>query len=188
MNSAKTVVFVDGLNLYGTAKSLGFDIDFKKLLAELGSLGNVVRVKYYTCLDEEDDDSPVVPLLDWLAYNGYCVVKKSVRSFTDAEGRYRVKGNIDVELAVDAMEIALYIDHVVLISGNGDLSALASAIQRQGKRLTVISSIVSNPPACADSLRRLADEFIDLAKLKSKIGRESSHRSDRNPVSVGGYR
>jgi uncharacterized LabA/DUF88 family protein len=166
MSSENTVVFIDGLNLYNTVKSLGFDIDFKKLLVELGSLGNLLRAKYYTCIDDDDDDSPVVPLIDWLSYNGYSVVAKSVRSFTDTDGRNRIKGKIDVELTVDMMELAPNVDHIVLISGNEDLSAAIRAVQRQGKKCTVVSSVASNPPMCSDNVRRAADDFIDLAKLR----------------------
>ena len=185
MNSLRTIVLIDGQNLYRTAKTLGFDIDFKKLLTELASFGNVIRTKYYTCIDEDDEESSVIPLVDWLSYNGYSVVTKSVRAFTDSEGRSRRRGKIDVELAVDAMGLAPYVDEVVLVSGNGDFSVLMSTLQRQGKRCTVISSVVSDPPMCADTLRRQADEFIDLAKLRSKISRDSFPRSERKPVNFG---
>jgi uncharacterized LabA/DUF88 family protein len=176
MSTEKTAIFIDGLNLYHTVKSLGFDVDFKKLLIELGTLGNLLRTKYYTCIDDDDDDSPVVPLIDWLSYNGYSVVAKSVRSFTDADGRSRIKGRIDVELTVDMIELAPHVDHIFLISGNGDFSAAIRAVQRQGKKCTVVSSVASNPPMCSDDLRRAADEFIDIAKLRSKISRENSPR------------
>lgn len=178
MDSAKTIVLIDGMNLYRTAKTLGFEIDFKKFLAELGSYGNVVRTKYFTCVDEDDDDSAVIPLLDWLSYNGYSVVAKSVRAFTDSEGRNRIKGKIDVELTVDAMEAARYVDKIILVSGNGDFCSLLESLKRQGKRCTIISSVASDPPMCADSLRRQADELIDLAKIRHKISRE------RKPVGL----
>lgn len=188
MTIEKTAVFIDGLNLFYTAKSLGFDIDFKKMHAELGSFGNILRAKYYTCVDDDDDNSPVIPLLDWLSYNGYSVLDKSVRSVTDSGGRKRIVGKIDVELTVDMMELAPHVDHIVLISGNNDFSAAIRALQRLGKKCTVVSSIVSNPSICGADLRRAADEFVDLAALRSKISRENIARGDVKPVRAGGMR
>lgn len=188
MTIEKTAVFIDGLNLHHTAKSLGFDIDYKKLLVELGSFGNLLRTKYYTCVDDDDDNSPVIPLLDWLSYNGYSVVDKSVRSVTDSEGRKRIVGKIDVELTVDMMELAPHVDHIVLISGNNDFTAAIRALQRLGKKCTVISSVASNPSICGADLRRAADDFVDLATLRSQISRENTARSDLKPVRAGGAR
>ena len=181
MSNGKTVVFIDGQSLFSTAKSLGFNIDFKKLLDELKTFGDLIRTKYYTLADDEDDDSPIIPLTDWLSYNGYSVVTKFVRSHVDPEGRKRVRGKIDVELSVDMLEIAPHVDHVVLVSGDGDFAYLLAALQRQGKKCTVISSVQSTQQICADSLRRTADQFIDLAQLKSKICRENNNSAERIP-------
>ena len=184
MSDRKVAVFIDGQNLYRTSKSLGLDIDFKKLLTELNSLGGFVRVKYYTCVDEDDDNSSIVPLLDWLSYNGYSVVTKYVRGFTDADGKTRLRGKIDVELTVDAMELCRNVDQVVLVAGSGDFSSLLQAIQRLGPKCSVISSVMTDPPICADSLRRQADEFIELKTLAPRIQREGGPRTDRRAVSL----
>ena len=163
--------FIDGANLYSSAKGLGFDIDYKRLLEEFRARGVLVRAYYYTALVEEQDYSPIRPLVDWLDYNGFTLVTKSAREYTDAQGRKRWRGDMDVDLAVDMMEIAERVDHVVLFSGDGDFRRLVEAMQRKGVRVTVVSTVKSQPPMASDDLRRQADVFIDLADLADIIGR-----------------
>jgi len=178
-NSEKTAVFIDGANLYATTKGLGFDIDYKKLLKEFQSRGNLLRAFYYTALIEDQEYSSIRPLLDWLDYNGYTVITKPAKEFTDSTGRRKVKGNMDIELAVDAMELAAHVDHIVLFSGDGDFRPLVESIQRRGVRVTVVSTIVTQPPMVAGELRRQADIFLDLAELMPKIGRDPAERAAR---------
>lgn len=178
-SAEKTALFIDGANLYATTKSLGFDIDYKRLLKEFQSRGNLLRAFYYTALIEDQEYSSIRPLLDWLDYNGYTVVTKPAKEFTDAMGRRKVKGNMDIELAVDVMELSDHIDHVVLFSGDGDFRPLVESVQRKGIRVTVVSTISSQPPMIADELRRQADVFVDLQDLATKIGREQGDRSAR---------
>src|ERR1700719_1109942 len=168
----KIAIFIDGANLYATAKSLGFDIDYKRLLREFHSRGYLLRAFYYTAVVEDQEYSSIRPLIDWLDYNGYTVVTKATKEFVDASGRRKVKGNMDIELAVDAMELAEHVDQIVLFSGDGDFRSLVEAVQRRGVRVTVVSSILSQPPMIADELRRQADVFTDLGELKSKLGRD----------------
>ena len=158
----KIALFIDGANLYATAKSLGFDIDYKRLLREFQSRGNLLRAFYYTAVIEDQEYSSIRPLIDWLDYNGYSVVTKATKEFVDQTGRRKVKGNMDIELAVDAMELAPHIDHMVLFSGDGDFRSLVEAVQRRGVRVTVISTISTQPPMVADELRRQADVFTDI--------------------------
>lgn len=170
-SAEKTALFIDGANLYATTKSLGFDIDYKRLLKEFQSRGNLLRAFYYTALIEDQEYSSIRPLLDWLDYNGYTVVTKPAKEFTDAMGRRKVKGNMDIELAVDVMELSDHIDHVVLFSGDGDFRPLVESVQRKGIRVTVVSTISSQPPMIADELRRQADAFVELQDLLAEIGR-----------------
>ena len=172
----KIALFIDGANLYATAKTLGFDIDYKRLLKEFQSRGTLLRAFYYTAIIEDQEYSSIRPLIDWLDYNGYTVVTKATKEFIDASGRRKVKGNMDIELAVDAMELAPHIDQMVLFSGDGDFRSLVEAVQRHGVRVTAISTISSQPPMIADELRRQADVFADLLEFKSKIGRDPSER------------
>jgi uncharacterized LabA/DUF88 family protein len=173
---SKIALFIDGPNLYATAKTLGFDIDYKRLLSEFSGRGVLLRAFYYTAVIEDQEFSSIRPLVDWLDYNGFTVVTKATKEFVDSSGRRKVKGNMDIELAVDAMELAERIDEMILFSGDGDFRSLVGAVQRRGVRVTVISTVASHPPMIADELRRQADVFIDLITLQSKIGRDPSER------------
>ncbi len=175
----KIALFIDGANLYATAKSLGFDIDYKRLLREFQSRGYLVRAFYYTAVIEDQEYSSIRPLIDWLDYNGYTVVTKATKEFVDQTGRRKVKGNMDIELAVDAMEIAPHIDQMVLFSGDGDFRSLVEAVQRRGVRVIVVSTISTQPPMVADELRRQADQFVDIVELQNKIGRDPSANGRR---------
>jgi uncharacterized LabA/DUF88 family protein len=176
----RTALFIDGANLYATAKTLGFDIDYKRLLREFQSKGRLIRAFYYTALVEDQEYSSIRPLIDWLDYNGYAVVTKPTKEFVDSMGRRKVKGNMDIELAVDAMEMAGNLDHMVLFSGDGDFRSLVEAVQRRGVRVSVVSTVTTQPPMVADELRRQADEFIDLVHLIGRIGRDGD-RPERAP-------
>ncbi len=167
----RLALFIDGSNLYAAAKALGFDIDYKKLRSEFVSRGKLVRAFYYTALLEDQEYSPIRPLVDWLDYNGFTMVTKPAKEFTDSTGRRKIKGNMDIELAVDAMEMADRIDHMVLFSGDGDFRPLVELVQRKGVRVSVVSTIRSQPPMIADELRRQADNFIELEDLKDVVGR-----------------
>ena len=167
----RVALFIDGANLYATAKSLGFDIDYKRLLVLFGSKGQLVRALYYTALAEDQEYSSIRPLIDWLDYNGFTVVTKPAKEFTDATGRRKIKGNMDIELTVDALEMAPYFDHMVLFSGDGDFTALVAALQRRGKRVTVVSTLSTPTPMIADDLRRQADFFLEVADLAKTVGR-----------------
>jgi uncharacterized LabA/DUF88 family protein len=175
----RVALFIDGANLYATSKSLGFDIDYRRLLKEYNTNSRLIRAFYYTALIEDQEYSSIRPLIDWLDYNGYAVVTKPAKEFTDSMGRRKVKGNMDIELAVDAMELAPFIDHMVLFSGDGDFRSLVEAMQRKGVRVSVVSTVTSQPPMIADDLRRQADVFLDLADMQSKIGRDGGERAPR---------
>ncbi|WP_372838944.1 NYN domain-containing protein [Phaeovulum sp.] len=167
----RLALFIDGSNLYAAAKALGFDIDYKLLRQEFERRGKLLRAFYYTALLENEEYSPIRPLVDWLNYNGYAMVTKPAKEYTDSLGRRKVKGNMDIELAVDAMELAPRLDHAVLFSGDGDFRPLVESLQRQGVRVSVVSTIRSQPPMIADELRRQADNFIELDALRDVIGR-----------------
>lgn len=164
-------LFIDGSNLYAAARALNFDIDYKRLLEHFATKGRLVRAMYYTALMDEAEYSPLRPLVDWLDYNGYTMVTKPTKEFTDSAGRRKIKGNMDIELAIDVMEMAPALDHIVLFSGDGDFRRLIEAIQRMGLRCSVVSTVKSQPPMVADELRRQADNFIELTDLQAAIGR-----------------
>ncbi|MFA5581445.1 MAG: NYN domain-containing protein [Paracoccaceae bacterium] len=167
----RLALFIDGSNLYAAARALGFDIDYRLLRQEFLRRGKLLRAFYYTALLENDEYSPIRPLVDWLNYNGYTMVTKSAKEYTDSQGRRKVKGNMDIELTVNAMELAPHVDHIVIFSGDGDFRPLIESIQRQGVRVSVVSTIRSQPPMISDELRRQADNFIELYELRDVIGR-----------------
>ncbi len=180
----RTALFIDGANLYATSKALGFDIDYKNLLGYFRKNCHLVRALYYTAIADDQEYSSIRPLIDWLDYNGYSMVTKPTKEFTDASGRRKVKGNMDIELAVDAMRLADSLDHVVLFSGDGDFRSLVAALQEKGKRVSVVSTLQTQPAMIADELRRQADQFIDLADLEEGVARSQSQRPPQEAASA----
>ena len=176
----KVVILIDGANFYATAKGLGFDIDYKQFLGAFRRRAYVLRAYYFTAVVENEDYNSIRPLIDWLDYNGYTVVTKPAREFTDATGRRRVQGRMDQELTVEAMLLADKADHFVLCSGSGDYRRLVEALQSLGKRVTVVSTMSTQPPMVSDDLRRQADAFLDLATLEKEVGRTQSERPQRS--------
>lgn len=177
----RTALFIDGANLYKAARNLGFDMDYKSLLAKTQGACRLVRAYYYTAMQEDksQDYSPLRPLVDWLDYNGYTMVTKLSREFTDATGKRRFKGSVDIELVVDMLTLAPKLDHVVLFTGNGDFRRAIEAAQAMGVRVTVVSTVKSQPPMASDELRRQADRFVDLADLGGQVGRAVGARKPR---------
>ncbi|MEX2449589.1 MAG: NYN domain-containing protein [Rhodospirillales bacterium] len=186
-NQERLGLFIDGSNLYASARALGFDIDYKRLHEFFAAKGRLVRAYYYTALLEDHEYSPIRPLVDWLDYNGYTMVTKPAKEFTDGMGRRKIKGNMDIELAIDVMEMAKHLDHIVLFSGDGDFRRLVEAVQGKGARVTVISTIQSQPPMVADELRRQADTFIELADLEDEIARGSGGPNEDYPQASDTY-
>ncbi len=171
-------LFIDGAKIF-TPRPSGGSVSISITGAcsrRLKSRGALLRAFYYTAVIEDQEYSSIRPLIDWLDYNGYTVVTKATKEFIDASGRRKVKGNMDIELAVNAMELAEHIEQMVLFSGDGDFRPLVEAVQRRGVRVTVVSTISSQPPMIADELRRQADAFIDLVDLRAKLAREPSER------------
>ena len=178
----RVALFIDGANLYSAARALGFDIDYRRLLKVFREKGRLLRAYYYTALVE--DQESIRPLIDWLDYNGYTMVTKPAKGFTDAMGRRKIKGNMDIELAIDVLEMAEHLDQVILFSGDGDFRRLVEAVQRRGLRVSVVSTIKSSPPRVADELRRQADDFIELSELAPMIARNPSEGSVRPVVAA----
>lgn len=194
----KTVVLIDGANIYATVKALGFDIDFSKLYSEITNGCNLLRIYYYTALVELDDDKIMLkPLVDWLSYNNYTVVTKMAKVITNRDGIRRIKGNMDIEIAVDALTLAYNlkscITDIVLFTGDGDFCYLVGQLQRLGIRVTIVSSLKTQPSYVADELRKAADNFIDIADLREKLEKKrpvyetelSAEEMSGDKVSIG---
>ena len=184
----KIALFIDGANLYAASRGLGFDIDYKKMLRSFEARGYLLRAYYYTALVEDNEYSSIRPLIDWLDYNGYTMVTKPTKEFTDSMGRRKVKGNMDIELTVDAMKLAEQLDHIVIFTGDGDFRALVQALQEKGKRVSIVSTLQTQPPMVADELRRQADQFIALADLEQLICRDQGMQRQVPPGQTRGAR
>ena len=176
-------LFIDGSNLFAAAKGLDFDIDFKRLLEYFSAQGRLIRAFYYTALIEDQEYSPIRPLVDWLDYNGYTMVTKPTKEFIDSSGRRKIKGNMDIELAVDVLQMSEYLDHAVIFSGDGDFRRLVEALQRKGLRVSVVSTMHSQSPVIADELRRQADTFIELADIREHIQRLAGRAAEDEAMS-----
>lgn len=169
-------IFIDGANLHASVRAVGFDIDFRRLLRVFRENSRLIRATYFAAIEDEGDHQRVRPLVDWLSYNGFAIVTKRLRVYTDDAGGRRVRGDIGVELTVVALGLAQHLDHIVIFSGDGDLRYLAAALQQMGKRVSVVSTLGTHPVTVADELRRQADQFVDLSELKPLI--------ERNPDSA----
>lgn len=183
----KLALFIDGTNLYSAARGLNLEIDFRKLIQEFRKRGRLLRAYYYTTLVETDEHNPVRPLVDWLAYNGFNTVVKTVREHTDRDGRRRVRGSMDVEITTDMLELAQTLDHIVLFAGNGDFRRVVEALKAKGVRVTVISSVKSQPQTIADELRRVADAFIDLDEMADLIAKPRRDTDENDLIGDDGY-
>lgn len=176
-DNERIALFIDGANLYAASKALDFDIDYKSLLRWFANQSRLVRAFYYTALVEDQDYSPIRPLVDWLDYNGFTMITKPAREYTDNQGRKKIKSGIDVELAIDMMDMADKVDHIVLFSGDGDLRRLVETVQNKGVRVSVVGSIETNPVMISDELRRQADHFIELDEFAQHIMRKNASSS-----------
>lgn len=171
----KMAAFIDGAYLYTISRNLDFDIDYKKLLGWMHERSHLVRANYYTLLFEDQDYSPVKPLVDWLDYNGFTMVTKTAR---EESGSRRRRSSIDVDLAVDAMDLADHIDHVLLFVGDSDYRKLIEVLRSKGVRVSVFGTIRTGSPLVADELRRMADFFYEMEDLIEVIGRDGGYDAD----------
>ena len=185
----RVALFIDGANLHATVKALGMDVDYKRLLNVFRERARLIRANYYTVIADDQEYSSLRPLVDWLDYNGYSVISKPAKEFVDTSGRRKIKGSMEVELSVDAMRYAETLDHIVLVTGDGAYRWLVHTLQQLGKRVSVISSMQTQPHMVSDDLRRQADQFIDLGDLEPIIGRVSATAKREPPrlkVAAGG--
>jgi uncharacterized LabA/DUF88 family protein len=166
-------MMIDGSSLRYALRSLSTDVDYRKLRDAFVGNARLVRAMYYV-LTPHLDDPQLRRLLDWLDYNGYVVREKRGREVVQANSYRTLRGRVSIEMAVDALEIAPLIDHLILFSGDGDLAALVEAVQRKGVRVTAVSTLTTRPAMIANELRRQVDCFIDLCELIPFIGRPTS--------------
>lgn len=179
----RLALFIEGPALYAAARSIGLDIDYRRLLGFFRQRSYLVRTLYYTPVSENEEFVTVRPLIDWLEYNGFYVVTKPVKVYVDVAGRRKTKGSLHVDMAVHALQLAENLDHLILASSAGGFSSLSAALQAKGKRVSVLSTLKSGPAFVEDDLRRRADQFIELADIRTDIERISSRNSQGTQAS-----
>ncbi|MFX4299952.1 NYN domain-containing protein [Pseudosulfitobacter pseudonitzschiae] len=172
----RIAVLIDGVNLHAAARALDFEIDYKSLRDHFQKAGKLVRLAYYTTVIDSKEQAPIRPLIDWLDYNGFAVKSKIAREFTDETGGRKIKGTMAIELALDAMNLAGHVDHIILFTGDGEYRYLVEKLQERSIRVSICSTHKTKPSMASDELRRQADSFIELSDLKAFIGRTSQSR------------
>ncbi|SRR5579883_1119914 len=172
-NRGRVAIFIDGANLFYAALQLGIEIDYAKLLCYLTDSGRLLRAFFYTGVDRTNEKQQ--GFLLWMRRNGYRVVTKDLVQLPDGSK----KANLDVEIAVDMMNLAPYYDTAVLVSGDGDLAYAVNAVSYQGVRVEVVSVRAMT----SDSLIDVADFFIDLDSIKEHIQKDSHSGYTYRPLS-----
>ena len=169
----KVAVLIDGAYLYALSRNLDFDIDYNRLLKWIGMRGQLLRASYYTVIQEDQEYSPIRPLVDWLDYNGFKVITKTSKEDNTLHIRKK-RPDIHVELSVDAMAIAKDVDHILLCAGDSDFTHLVKVLQTQGVRTSLFGTIQTSGQITSDELRRHADYFIEMKDIISDICRDSN--------------
>ncbi len=182
----RIALFIDGANLYATAKALGFDIDYKRLLALFRTKGQLVRALYYTALAEDQEYSSIRPLVDWLDYNGYTMVTKPTKEFTDSLRAPQDQGQHGHRADRRCHAAGRSPGSRGAVHGRWRFSRIGwRRCSRAARRVSVVSTLQTQPPMVADELRRQADQFIDLADLEDQVCRDPASRPAREPREPG---
>lgn len=183
----KTLIFIDGASLYYGSKKCGLNIDYAKLREYFASRTKLIRAYYYASIVESEDYTPLKPLTDWLAYNGFTTILKEAYELPSEGGERRLRNtNVDCEIITDMMDMADHCDHIVLFSARNDYRRAIEAVQRKGKLVTVVSS----RDQISDELRRIVDNYIDIESLRSYVSNEkvperAANRSSKPPITMG---
>jgi uncharacterized LabA/DUF88 family protein len=165
-------LFIDGADLYSIRRLIGLDIDYLKFLDFFRARGRLVRAYYYTTVIYEPQYARLRSQFEWMSYNGFYMVTKPAQETTDDFGRRHLRNRMDVELATDMMEMAPYLDHIMLVSGAGELRPAVAAVQRRGVHVTLISALNARPPLLDPELHRQADTVEDLRSMAPAIARD----------------
>lgn len=174
----KVALFIDGSNFYATIKELDMNIDYGRVRAYFNKQELLFRAMYFTAvLPDSGENDELRPLVDWLGYNSWIVSTKLVKQYTDRVTNVtRTKGNMDCEITVEMMLLKDSVTHMVLFSGDGDFCHLVRTLQAHGVRVTVVSSKQTQPPMVSNDLRKVCDQFIDLADMRGEFCRSGRER------------
>ena len=160
----RCAVFIDGNNLFHSARQAGFEVDYLRLLAELTEGKELLRAFFYTGVDEGADRQR--GFLHWMRRNGFRVVQKAVKPEKDGSRRAR----LEVEIATDMLSYAGDIDLAILVSGDEDFAYPLEALARKGVRVEVAGFRT----AMANKVLDAADRFIELDGLADRLKKSAS--------------
>jgi uncharacterized LabA/DUF88 family protein len=172
----RIALFIDGANFYVSTKVVGFDMDWKRFIEYYEQQGDFIRAYYYSGIIPrvEGEHDSMRGVLDWISYNRFQLRSKPAKVFIDPVTQRRtVKGNMDIEICIDAWNMAPHITDMYLFSGDGDFIPLVEKVQSQGVRVHVISTTDEKNSMCADGLRRQCDNYYELATLVPHFRREA---------------
>ena len=168
----RTSIFIDGRSLFHTARKLDFEVDLSKFSQYFASKFQLVRCSYYTPVSEER--TPLHNILDWLSYNGFTV---STRVFSPDNHPPSISSLMSVDIIEQTLgngyagDEPYALQHVVIVSGDGDYCPVVKFLKSRSIRVSVMSSLETEPLSISEELRRLADNFIELDDLRSELER-----------------
>jgi len=174
----RVAIFIDGENIHYSAKHLNMRLDYLKMCKLLAGERRLVRSYFYTAISNQSEGK--IDFINFLKLNGFTVVTKEVKSFSDSEGNGRsIRSSLDMEMAIDVLELAPTLDTVILCTGDGDFRPLVDAVARRGKHVEVCAL----REMTSTDLIAAADEYIDLASLKDRIALDAPpQREIRNDI------
>ncbi len=176
----RVAIFIDGENIHYSAKHLNMRLDYLKLCARLAGNRRLVRSYFYTAVSNQSEGK--IDFINFLKLNGFTVVTKEIKSFSDDQGQARsVRSSLDMELAIDVLDMTQHLDVVILCTGDGDFKPLVNSVSRQGRRVEVCAL----REMTSTDLIAAADVYTDLASMKDQIalqGRETEPREIKNEI------
>ncbi len=176
----RVAIFIDGENIHYSAKHLNMRLDYLKLCSKLAGNRRLVRSYFYTAVSNQSEGK--IDFINFLKLNGFSVITREIKSFNDGDHSTRnVRGSLDMEMAIDALEMSNKLDTVILCTGDGDFKPLVTALGRKGVHVEVCAL----REMTSTELIATADVYTDLASLKDDIalaGAPVVQREVRNEI------
>ncbi|HOX26223.1 MAG TPA: NYN domain-containing protein [Candidatus Krumholzibacteria bacterium] len=174
----KVAIFIDGENIHYSAKHLNMRLDYLKLCRRLAGKRRLLRAYFYTAISAQSEGK--IDFINFLKLNGFTVVTREVKSFSEPDATNRsVRSALDMELAMDIVNLCPHVDTVILCSGDGDFRPLVEAVARRGKHVEVCAL----REMTSTDLIAAADVYVDLGSLKDEIALEyQPQREIRNEI------
>jgi uncharacterized LabA/DUF88 family protein len=175
----RVAIFIDGENIHYSAKHLNMRLDYLKLCRKLAGKRRLVRAYFYTAVSTQSEGK--IDFINFLKLNGFTVVTREVKSFNESDGSSRsIRGALDMEMAMDVMDLCPTLDTVILCTGDGDFCPLVTAVARRGKHV----ELCALREMTSTDLIAAADTYTDLGGLKDEIAldHQPQQRDIRNEI------